>query len=83
MPIYVFGCDECEHEWEELLLKTTDKPPEKCEKCGADNPKKRPTGCIHKFVGSGIGDGVGGWEMNAKGSLQRVVKGKNSTHYGN
>ena len=79
MPIFIFGCDKCEHEQEVVHTHSTDKPPAKCEKCGEKGPKKRMGIVGHRFRAS---EGVGGWEMNQKGSLQRNIKGKNSTHYG-
>jgi putative FmdB family regulatory protein len=79
MPIFIFGCDSCNEKWDELFVKSTDVPPEKCPSCGAPGPKKRSTTAGTRFAAS---EGFGGWERNAQGGLQRVVEGGNSTKYG-
>lgn len=82
MPIHVYQCDEepCAHNWEELMIKSTDVAPEKCPKCGSSNIHRAPTAATHKFR-AGVG-GAGGWEMNDQGTMQRTVKGGNTTKYG-
>ena len=82
MPIYVYGCESCEHTWEHLTLAPSTDAPENCPKCGKASPKKKMTAARHTFRGSGIADGIGGWEMNKHGTLQRVVDGENSVRYG-
>jgi putative FmdB family regulatory protein len=79
MPIFLFGCDECDHAWDELMIRSDAKPPSVCPKCNASDPKKRMTSATHRFRPS---EGVGGWERNEQGALQRVVDGRNSTSYG-
>lgn len=79
MPLFVYACETCSHRWEELFIKSTDMPPEACPDCKAPTPRRCSTTATSRFQAA---DGVGGWEMNTKGTLQRVVNGKNSVRYG-
>ena len=47
MPIYEFECEKCKGV-QEILLRTDDAPPNKCEKCGA--PMVIKIGRFGKFL---------------------------------
>lgn len=42
MPIYEFECEKCKGV-QEILLRTDDTPPDKCERCGGE---------LHKIITS-------------------------------
>jgi putative FmdB family regulatory protein len=56
MPIYVYECQKCNEEVEEIQ-KMTDPAPEKCEKCGAAGEMKKKIG-VSNFT---LGEGGVGW----------------------
>lgn len=78
MPIYVYRCEKCEEEFEELQ-KVNDPPLKEHENCG---------GNVHKIPALGgfrfKGEGWGGWTRTGQGSplLTRTKKGKNCDFYG-
>ena len=45
MPMYVYGCETCSHEFEKLLpMRSMEEPLNKpCPNCGASTVKQRPT----------------------------------------
>jgi putative FmdB family regulatory protein len=51
MPIYEYKCKKC-HATVEVLQKTKDKPPEKCQKCGGPLVKLISSPAI-QFKGNG------------------------------
>jgi len=53
MPIYVFKCPECEHEFEKL--QRLDATPPECPKCGAGKTEKQITAhAAATFKGVGV-----------------------------
>jgi len=40
MPLYVYKCEECEHEWE-VYQRIKDEPIEECEECGEMTAKRQ------------------------------------------
>lgn len=71
MPLHAYVCNACEHQWENLEVKSTDKAPEACE-CEEEGCECKSTD-IRRLMGSptaiwGPNDGCGGWSANADGS---------------
>ncbi len=52
MPIYEYHCDSCGHEFE-AMQKITDKPLQKCEKCGKNKAKRFISRTSFVLKGSG------------------------------
>ncbi|MBS3757106.1 MAG: zinc ribbon domain-containing protein [Desulfobacterales bacterium] len=59
MPIYEFVCEECNHQFEELVLASDKKPP-KCPKCESERVKKMLSAC--GIRPHGIPTGSGGFK---------------------
>jgi putative FmdB family regulatory protein len=58
MPIHEFTCEECNHEFEYLILSPKDPDPQ-CPKCGKQKLKKlMSAGCVRP---QGIPSGSGGF----------------------
>lgn len=81
MPIHKYNCDACENCWEELQIRSTDKAPTACPKCGVGDVRLvlgRPI-CLFTHPT----DGVGGWVQQKNSPfLVRGKQGKNTTRYG-
>ncbi|MDD2716368.1 MAG: zinc ribbon domain-containing protein [Candidatus Wallbacteria bacterium] len=42
MPIFVFTCQKCHHDFEELLGMVSGEQKIKCPKCGSEDTRKSP-----------------------------------------
>ena len=91
MPLYVYECEHCDKQWEELQ-KSGEAPP----KCPTDasecphategssilcRPRRVLTAARHRFTPDYTSDGIGGYTRQGD-AMVRQVKGKNSDRYG-
>lgn len=53
MPILPHTCNKCNHDWETLIIKSTDKEPIACPNCGSKNIKKTIGVTSHNLKGGG------------------------------
>ncbi len=77
MPLYVYRCDACGREVEELQKMGADDPPsiESCPSGGPCAMSKAITSAGFKFVG----EGWGGWRETGPGIIQRNTPGKKAS----
>lgn len=90
MPLFVYRCNVCGFEHEELQ-DFNDSAPE-VEGCPVDNSESTTlhelervmSACSHRFRGDNSSDGIGGWKRQGKNgeTMVRQVAGQNSTKYG-
>lgn len=52
VPIYVYQCDVCLEEFE-VLQPVSAPPVAECPRCGADDPPRKVTAPVLRFVGPG------------------------------
>ena len=52
MPLYVYKCEKCEHEWE-VHQSYKDDPIEECEECGEMAAKKQIARSSFSLQGNG------------------------------
>ena len=55
MPIYVYRCSECGHEFEKLVGVTADSTELECEKCGHSQVEKLLSSCAVRMGSSSSG----------------------------
>ena len=55
MPLYVYKCEACEHEFE-VYQGINDDPLEECEKCGEMQAKRQIARASFQLVGNGWAD---------------------------
>ncbi len=68
MPLYEYECDACGHRFE-VIQKFSDKPVEKCPKCG---------GAVHKLLSSPAIQFKGtGWYITDYAKKEQVGPGRN------
>ena len=53
MPIYAFGCENCDYKVDKLM-KMSDKPPKKCPECGKMKLKKLISAGSFRITGGGV-----------------------------
>ena len=49
MPMYVFKCEQCDHEVTELRKMDDDTPPKSCPECDGKNMKKQVTSAYFRI----------------------------------
>lgn len=85
MPIYVYHCDACGSDVEELQKLDADAPERasECPKGDAARCKlvRKMTSASHRFKAEASSDGLGGFQRQGD-AIIRQVTGKNSTSYG-
>lgn len=75
MPIYVYRCDLCAHEFE-ALQKISADPLKNCPSCGKDGLKKQVTAAAFRLKG-------GGWyESDFKSTNQKNLASSDSSASG-
>lgn len=88
MPSYRFGCDNCEHEWDEVLAIGEHKTPlqNPCIECGADDVYRvftAPYVCSDDLGVGGVFNPADGKKYDSKSAYYQAVKDKGLEIMGN
>lgn len=88
MPIYVYRCDACLREIEEIQ-RFDDPPPESTEICTKGSPEQQAPCRLERVIsvahqrwpGDYNNDGRGGWVRQGD-AMVKMTQGKETTRYG-